>query len=284
MSGSHRSKPGHARALGPYVMIRPLDAAPVLCGDMPVERWIALDERDETNRTIYCFAPTRDTAERRRTLAALEAAASLRGPHITPIERICFAPDGRPHAVTPYMGNQEGLVTLPDLVEAKGGRLTPIEVERTLEQLLSAVATAHEQGHHHGPLAASQVLVDRHGSLWIETYGLARRFAGLGPADAELVRDEVRSIAAIGYETLTGLSADEPRLAPSRLVKRLSKAWDAWFDEAMDPFGSLTTAQDALAALPSRGGVIEVERTATRPMLRRLRISGAGRWSADRTA
>jgi hypothetical protein len=94
-----------------------------------------------------------------------------------------------------------------------------------------------------------QVLVDRFGSLQIELYA--------HPALAETSRlntqiaDEIRSIAQMGYRLITGLEISSDRLAPSRVVKRLDRNWDTWFEIALDPIDGFEDAEHAMRALPT---------------------------------
>lgn len=265
----------HTDLVAPYRMVRELGESRV------GPRWVAIDERTGETRAVYLVGSCRDTADRRRTLGALEAVGSLHHAHLLGVEQFTLDRSGRAWAVTAYRGNQEGLVTIADLVEAKGGRLSVTETLRTLEQLLDAIAAGHGAGVIHGPLEAREVLVDRHGSVWVELYGLARRLQGLVDSNELLVRDEVRSIAALGYRLLTGLDAEEPRMAASRMFKKLDRAWDRWFDRGLDAGEGFATAREALDALPGHAGAeADLPTIGTRPVRRvieRFRRSPTGR-------
>src|SRR5690606_23806140 len=108
----------HPVLVAPYRVLR--DLGPCRVGP----RWAALDERTGQTRTVYRVRICRDAADRRRTLDALEAAGRLTHPHLLGVEQFTLDRAGHAWAVTAYRGNQEGLVTLPDLVAAKGGRLS----------------------------------------------------------------------------------------------------------------------------------------------------------------
>ena len=114
-------------------------------------------------------------------------------------------------------------------------------------------------------------MVDRRGSLSIELYGLARRLAmpGARPA-SEAIRDEVRSIVEIGYWLLTGLPAEEPRIMAGRLIPKLERRWDEWFDRGLDPLAGFLSAEDALGAMPGLRREIEASQGPVRTVIGRV--------------
>ncbi len=230
---------------GPYRLVRPL------AGSALAERWLALHERKLSSHVVHRFAPCADKAAQRRMLGAIEQGQRLCGAHLLPIELYSLSINQQPCAVTPYTGNHEGILTLMGLLEAKGGRMSAPEAERAMRHLLEASRYAHGSGQVHGELGWNDVQVDRHGSCAIEFYGLGRRLGLVSGPTAELRRDEVRSIVEMGYRLVTGLAADELRIAPTRLNKRLDDAWDGYFDLGLDAAGGFETAADALEALPS---------------------------------
>ncbi len=254
-------------SLGPYVLVRQLTDGRL------GERWLALHERSQTSHTLHRFAPCHDKAEQRRLLEAFETLSAFRHGHVLPIGEFSFAGDGRGWLVTPYSGNQEGLVTLADVLEAKGGQLGPYEAERAVAHLLEAFGAAHAVGLHHGPLSIDEVLVDRHGRVMIELFGLARRLQGLDRGNTELIRDEIGSVAQLAYRLLTGLGADEPRIAAGRLNRRLTRAWDEWLEAGLDPSGGFESATAALGALPSARTDGEPREVTVRTVIGRLRSS-----------
>jgi len=231
---------------GPYRLVRAL--VPGTLGD----RWLALHARQKTSHVVHRFPACEDRAERRRYLTAFEKLSSIRHPHILPIEQMSFGHRARAWAVTPYTGNADGLVTLDRLRELKGGRMGVFETERAIAQLLEASSAAHEQGLIHGPLREDRILVDRHGSLAIEHYGLDRTVHPRGDADGDATGDEIRSIAEIGYQCLTGLEPGEPAIRASRIDRRLDRRWDEWFERGLDPSAGFACALEALEVLPSR--------------------------------
>lgn len=269
---THMTERDQPVLFGPYRVVRELPSSRV------GPRWVAINERTGENRAVYRVATCRDHVERRRLLAAIEREGLVSHPHLLTVEKFSLDASGVLWAVAPYRGNQEGLVLLPELVEANGGRLAPIEAERALEQLLDAITFAHEHGLHHGPIEDDEILVDRHGSVWIELYALPRLLDGFDASNEFLIRDEVRSVVALGYRLVTGLPAEEPRMPAARMFKKLDRAWDRWFDRGLDASGGFDSAAEALAALPSRGGPADAPVVATRPVrgvLARFRRSAA---------
>lgn len=236
------------RQFGPYRFVRALEPS-----DLAM-RWLALHVRAQTSHMLHEFELASDRSERRRLLNALDALSTLSHPHFLQIERYALNHSGRVCVVTPYPGHQDGLLTLDRLLEAKGGRMSPYEAERAVLQILDAAAFAHHLGYCHGPVRPEEVLVDRHGSVAIEHYGLRRRLAGLDGANQELIRDEVRSVVEIAYCLVTGLFPDEPHIRAARLVKRLPRAWDEWFEVGLDASGGFDSADAAVSQLPSRLG------------------------------
>lgn len=231
--------------IGPYRVIRPLEPGRLAA------RWLAVHDRDQTSHVAHEFF-CRDRAEQRRLISAFEQISKLDHPNILPVQQFALADCHVAWLLTPYTGNQDGLVTLDSLLQDKGGRMSADETDRALGQILRAIEFAHAAGHIHGPISADQVLVDRRGRISIEMYGLQRRLGGLGTGNSEVVRDEVRSVVELAYRLLTGFTAEEPRIPAGRLVERLNPAWDAWLDAGMDPLrGGYSSASEAAAGLPS---------------------------------
>ncbi len=253
--------------IGPFRLVQRLEPGP------NAERWLALNEADESTHVAHRFKSESDR-DLRRLVEAVEKLGALNHPHILPIEHFTLdrASGGKaPESgwlVTPYTGTLEGLVTLSVLLSDKGGQMPPAEAERTLIQLLEAVESAHADGFAHGPVAKDEVLVDRRGSLSIELYGLRRLMQGAGAVPvSEVQRDEVRSIVQIGYTLLTGLSDEEPRIRADRLIPRLDRRWDEWFDEGLDAAAGFLSAGEALSGLPGMRREVEVKPGPVRSML-----------------
>lgn len=236
--------------IGPFALTRPLHPG------LLAERWLAFNDATHSAHVAHRFR-MRDRAEERRLVAAVESLSSLAHPHILPVEQFTLGIAGAAWVVTPFTGSHDGLVTLERLLADKGGRMPAVEAERALLQVLEAVEFAHDCGVQHGQLHAGEVVVDRRGSIAIEHYGVARRLAGAGDMASEVIRDEVRSIVELGYTLLTGRPAEEPRIAVTRLVPRLDRRWDEWFEEGLDPMIGFASAGEALAALPGLRREIE---------------------------
>lgn len=266
----------HVRALGPYVLARPMDASAF------GERWLARHAESHSDWTLHAFGPLFDKHERVMVLSWLETMESLDHSHLPDIRRIVDPNSGRVWAAEPFLGNEDGLLSFARLVDLKGGRMPPHEVGRAMTHILEAVRVAHAEGLCHGTMSASDLLVDRHGSITIDLYGLRRRMDGLITADPEIVRDEVRSVAMLGYWALTGLEAEEPRIRAGRLVRRLDRAWDDWFELALDPAGGFESASEAIESLPVPGRDVETETRpgAAKAVLNRLKTA----WSLGASA
>jgi serine/threonine protein kinase len=238
------------QTLGSYEIVRELVPCAVS------RRWFAVHAQNQTSHVLYELGSCRDRAGQRRFVAAVQSLAQLHHAHILPVESLTFSRD-EPWLVTPYTGNQEGLVTLGSLAQAKGGSMSGTEAARALVQLLAALEYAQVQHHTHGPIAMDEVLVDRHGSVSIELFGLSRALKGLGLGNAELRADEVRSIVEMGYQLVTGRIAEEPRIAACKLSRTLDRRWDDWFAAGLDPVGGFRSAGEALEAFPTRTTAVE---------------------------
>lgn len=252
---------------GPYRLIRPLARGAL------AERWLALHVRRQTSHVVHRFGVCEDRIERRRYTQALEAMSRLDHPHLLGIEQFSFGASGRAFAVTAYPGSHDGLLTLAQLLDQKGGRLGERESERLLEHLLDASAYAHALGISHGPLGADEVLVDRGGRVLIEHYGLARAIRG-EPSSEIAQHEEALSIVRLGYEALTGVRAGSPFVRPSRLARLADRGWDSFFAACLEGTGVQTSAS-VIDLLRRRDAEDEVERLgAVRVALRRLRRPG----------
>lgn len=227
------------------------------------DRWLARDEATHSVVVVHWLAPAQERDSTRHLTARLDQLQRLRHPHILAIDSVipavCSSTQGF-WIVTPFTGHHTGLLTLDRLLAEKGGTMPIVEVERCLLHLLEASEHAHHQGIIHGPILASEVQIDRKGSLLVEFFGLSHS-TGLDPFHthnaAETIRDEIRSIVALGYQLITGLSPQEPRLKLGKLIRQLDPAWDDWIDMGLDPSGGFASASEALGQLPSARGVPE---------------------------
>jgi len=237
------------------------------------ERWLAVHEADQSIHVAYRFK-TADPAVEVSIREGAEQISRIGHPHLLPCEAVFSGVGGSVWVITPFTGNHDGLVTLSSLLRDKGGRMTALEADRTLIQLLEGIVSAHAAGCHHGPIRMEEVVVDRRGSLAIELYGFRRRLGTLWRRTAgEVAKDEVRSMVEIGYTLITGLSSEEPRIPATRLFPRLDRRWDDWFNEGMDPLGGFATAEEALSNLPSLRREVEERQNASpvQTVIRRFR-------------
>ncbi len=237
------------------------------------DRWLARDETTNSIVVVHWLAPAQARDSTRHLAARLEQLQRVRHTHILAIDSVipavCSSTQGF-WIVTPFTGHHTGLLTLDRLLTEKGGTMPIVEAERSLLHLLEASEHAHAQGIIHGPIDAREIQVDRKGSLLVELYGLANAMAvqfdhdsrNVHPSPealsaAELIRDEIRSIVALGYQLITGLSHQEPRLKLGKLIRQLDPAWDEWIDMGLDPSSGFASASEALGQLPSARGVPE---------------------------
>lgn len=235
-----------APRVGPYLLTKTLGRRG------PALARLALHPASQTSHVLYLFSPVASHVDKGRFIASAQAVAALRHAHLLPVERFGVEPNNTPWIATPYTGDVHGLLPLHRLLRERGGAMSPDETDTALTHLLEAVRFAHDLGEHHGPIDPDQLLVDQKGSLHIELYSLSRKLQGLRRGDAELVRDEIRSLVEVAYLLITGLRAEEPIIPVSRLVRKLSPVWAAWFDRGLDPTAGFDDAAQALAALPSR--------------------------------
>jgi serine/threonine protein kinase len=246
------------------------------------ERWVALHARNNTSHVGYRFAPCRDRSEQKRFLEAVNAAAGLESTHILKVQEFAFEHGVRPYVITPFGGDVDGLRSLDGLLRQKNGQLTPAETGHAIEQILEAVHDAHTAPTPvvHGTMKMDEILVDRHGRLHVELYGLARglRREGTGGSSAAAALDELRSVVEMAYQLLTGLRAEEPMIPAGRLVKRLDPRWDEWLARGLDPVRGYESAGEAIEYLPARrGDLVEIAPGGVRGVLSRLRAVGGVR-------
>ena len=260
--------------LGPYQLVRPIAPAaihrPASDSTYTVERWLALHTPDETDRIVHLFAEPLDDAELDRAHKALWRLAATPHAHLLSPECVAIHRQSRClWAATRFVGHQERVLTLAEHARIKGGTLPPHETERAVIQLLECLQQLHAGGILSGPLHAQDILLDRRGSVCLELHGIGRALDGLHGFGSELVNDEVRSVVDIAYTLITGLHPEQTDgLRPSRLVRRLDRAWDQWFEAGLDPVSCFQSPEEAIEALPS--GAFSTRPTTT-GMIGRLR-------------
>lgn len=266
------------QAVGPYLLTRPLE--PAAKGD----RFLALHESDQSSHLALRLPVAGDRDGLKRFVDAVRVCESLRHEHLLAIEYHTIDADGFPWIVTPFPGDVDGVRSLGKLLREKQGQMHPGEAERAVQHALEAIDFAHRleparDGREarlpvvNGVWTMDEVLVDRHGRVLLELYGLSRALRGEPvQADAETVRDEVRSIVDIAYQLITGLRAESPMIPAGRLVKRLDPRWDRWLSRGLDASSGFDTAAEALAMLPARvEPLVEIEPAGVRGVFGRLR-------------
>lgn len=228
---------------GPFVSVRSLK------GVHGCDRVIMLHERQRTNHLLYRFGHIQDVIARRRVFDRFMRTARLAHPHILTVQHVSYDSTGRLCVITDYPGNQDGLVTLEDLLVTRGGTLGFSESVRLVEQLLHTSAHAEESGVLHGPFRSDELLVDRHGCTLVELFGLDHALHD-SPDKVGVRAEQIRSIAEIGSRIITGVEHDTPSIRVSQFGKKSDKAWDDWFRYALDPVEGFEAFDDAIASLP----------------------------------
>lgn len=266
----------NADYFGPFKIIRPLGST------RGVERFVVLCNKTDTNRLLYRFPIQPNHQQRRSLFDQMVALSMLDHPHLLKIESASYDDRGRLCTISPYPGNHEGLVMLSDLLGQHGGRFTVHEAARAIEHLLSASVYAHKREIIHGSISPDQILVDRFGSIQIELYAHQSIDRSLRATRQSRVTDEIRSIVELGYKLITGLDVNAERISPTRMLKRLDRNWDTWFDLGLDPIDGFESATHALNALPTNPDCGEWLSTTSAKrsqvhigsMIRRFRVAG----------
>ena len=250
----------HDAVIGGRTLVRPLDASKY------GQRFLARDPRRDTDCIVWLFDRV-EFEKRPRLWDYLKRNAGVRRPHVLTIEAAGRS-GNKCWAVTPYVGNHDGIVSLESLREARGGSLSLFETGRAIEQLLVASAAAHADGAHHGQLVPASVLVNPRGTLEIGMYGLQVAIEKTRVAE-DLVCDEIRSIGLIADQLLNGEPDGAPIATPERL--RPGSALRSWIRKASDPIDGFDSARDAIDALPRKHDEASATRLeAARSLLGRL--------------
>ncbi|MFT3685556.1 MAG: hypothetical protein QM783_11610 [Phycisphaerales bacterium] len=226
-----------------YVFTRDLDQTPY------GSRHLVLRAEHNTSHllhrvgTVFGENPPRAGA-RERFARAVEAVQRADDSHILRIDEYGWddSPEGAgPFVISDYTGDADGVVTLERLIALKGGSLTLEESKRAIEQLMGACVAGQAGGVEHGTLTMSQVHVDRRGSLLIELYGVLQQVKPSRSARA----DEVRSIAAIGYQLVTGLLPLKPVIPVEHMVEHIDQSWRDFFHTGLGSPGFSSAAHGA---------------------------------------
>lgn len=191
--------------------------------------------------------------EGKRFLELIAPVRVLEHAHILPISDAVIDRAGWHWLVTPYVGASEGLLTLDALRRAKrDNRLSPYETRTAVRQIFSAISAAHARGVVHGGFTTRDLLVDRHGSLMFELYGLRRRLSGDIPAEGSkdrsaLIHAELRSAVEVIYQSLTGAAPSGNVVPASKVVRKLDRSWDRWFEIGLDERAGFRSPEEALS-------------------------------------
>ncbi|MBL4699604.1 MAG: protein kinase family protein [Phycisphaerales bacterium] len=271
------STPLHNEYFGPYKLIRSLGNA------HGASRFVVLCNRTDTNYLLYRSDRLNNHKARRLIFDAFMKMSTLDHPHLLKIDSVSYDDQGRICVITPYTGNHDGLVTLNNLLEQRDGRFGIPEATRAIEHLLDASQHAHDMGIFNGPINAEDILVDRYGCLQVQFYGFTALRAE-NKSKAVVIAEEVRSIIDLGYTMMTGLTSGTGRIAPSRVVKKIDRNWDTWFEIGLDPVDGFDDLAHAISALPTKSDceqwlVSDMPKQTRRPqvhigsMLRRFRTT-----------
>lgn len=213
-------------------------------------RYLARDPRRDTDCIVWLFDRV-PLEQGPRLWGYLKKNAGRRRAHILTIEAAGRETTGC-WAVTPYVGNHDGVVTLESLRAARGGVMSAFETGRAIEQLLDASVSAHAENEYHGSLDPACVLVNPRGTLEIGMYGLKATLEGTRPAE-DAACDEIRSIGLIAERLLLGDAGDGTLSAPPTPDRlRAGSALRAWIRRACDPIEGFDSASEAVASLPDR--------------------------------
>jgi DNA-binding SARP family transcriptional activator/WD40 repeat protein len=177
--------------------------------------------------------------------AEAQAVATLENPHVVPVYDYWREP-GRAHVVTRF---QQG-GSLRQLMDRPGG-LSPERAIRILEQVASALTTAHRRGIAHGDLQPSNILFDEEGNAYLTDFSI-----GTGAVPME---DDIRAFAALTREALG------ERL-PVGVDAALRRA-----ETAQPPGQVMTLIPELVSALRTRGEVHSTVGVETRNPYKGLR-------------
>lgn len=215
------------------------------------ERFSAVDPATGTPTLLYRVNKSSIEVPEPDALRGLLRITTLRHPHLLPLNHVELESDGSIWLVTDYLGSHSGMLTLALLLSQKtSGMLAEREVFHVATHLLSALDAAHRAGFAHGSLRTDDVIVDPRGRTLIELLGVARELKTSSPLLADALRTDLRAVAAIVYELLTGVPSNGERLPLPRALGRAARKWDGWIARALDESSGFKSASEAIAQLP----------------------------------
>jgi hypothetical protein len=254
---------------GPYQLVRPLD--PARLGPLPptTRRWAAVHDREHTGHLVYSLGPARDRFSKKRFLAAADRLAPLRHPHLLTINAYALSDKLGACIVAPYPGHTGGIVSLAELIDHKGGRMSSQEAQRAVTHLLDGITALHAAGFADGALGLDRIHVDPRGSLLIELPGLHRALGRHEAPTPDDHRADLQAIASMAHQMLAGAP---PLRGLPRLPEDTDPRWRIWCTQALDPIEGFATSAQALGALPTNvQATAEQKPTLVRSLLDKLR-------------
>jgi len=168
-----------------------------------------------------------DPAFIRRFEAQAQAVAALEHPHVVPVYDYWREP-GRAYVVTRCLRGG----SLHELMDRSDG-LSSERATRILEQVASALSTAHRRGVAHGDLQPSNVLFDEEGNAYLTDFSIG--------SGAVRIQDDVRAFAALAREAMG------ERL-PMRVGEALRRS-----ETAQEPDEMRTRLAELVSTLRTRG-------------------------------
>lgn len=206
-------------------------------------RFLARRTDDHAPVMLYRMGAWAGLAERASFVDRTFELRHLRAENICSIKDAAVAVDGGCWLVGSYAGHAAGVTTLRDAVNAReGGRLSRHEALTVIDQVLSAAAAAHRVGIVHGVVTLDDLLLTPRGRVVVELYGLEASLRRTGSDRRSLrvsVAQEVRSIAMLAFQLLTGNAWPEEESVSSRAARRVlarvvpCKHWRAWLTLAL---------------------------------------------------
>ncbi|MEO1584228.1 MAG: hypothetical protein AAFR96_06615 [Planctomycetota bacterium] len=246
------------------------------------ERYLVRDAVRLSHHVAYrCELPV--SCGREQFLNAAAASARLDCPNVLPIEQFAFAGEQAAWIISPYTGDHDGLVLLSDVLADRDRPFDFGEASRAVHQLRVAIDAIHTGCGPQGTFGLRDVHVDRAGRLLIELPGL--NLTGIADSP-EARRVEVRCLAAIWYELITGIAPGEAPIPPTRLATGLPSAVDRGLMGALDPAAGFETTAEFFQAVEGADSGADRADEPVRPAIARLgflrRRTGVGRDQSER--
>ena len=172
-----------------------------------------------------------DPAFIRRFPVEAQLVATLEHPHIVPLYDYWREPDAA-YLVTPLVRGR----SLASVLE--GGALTSAETLTMVDQLGSALQTAHRAGVVHGDINSCNVLLDGDGNAYLSNFGI-----GFGDGERTPWSD-IHGLGVVVVEALTGRLGDVDDLRtvlPDAVVRVVDRATGAYGASRYADIGELVT-------------------------------------------